>query len=103
MMKKLYLILGIAFMISGAVAPAVHAMPEPYVQEAEVKTVELKVNGHQLNITNHDNEAKQVVIYALTGQVVKQFDAPHGTTAVDLGAGYYIVKIEKLSQRIVIR
>ena len=45
----------------------------------------------------------QVVIYALTGQVVKQFDAPHGTTAVDLGAGYYIVKVEKLSQRIVIR
>ncbi len=103
MMKKVYLILGIAVMISGAVAPAVHAMPEPYVQEAEVKTVELKVNGHQLNITNHDDEAKPVVIYALTGQVVKQLDAPHGTTAVDLGAGYYIVKIEKLSQRIVIR
>ena len=95
-MKKLYLILGIAFMISGAVAPAVHAMPEPYVQEAEVKTVELKSKTAISSTSPTTIMKRNRLSYThFTGQVVKQFDAPHGTTAVDLGAGYYIVKVEE--------
>lgn len=102
-MKKLYLILSLAAMLCCGAQTAAVAMPEPYVQESVAPTVEFKVHGHQLDIINSDDEVKQVVIYALTGQVVKQFDAQHGTTTVDLGAGYYIVKVDRHSQRIVIR
>lgn len=102
-MKKIYLILSIAALSAGATAPAIMAMPEPVVQESVSTEVELKVHGHQLHIINSGDDTRQVLIYALTGQVVKQFDAHHGTTTVDLGAGYYIVKVDKLSRRIVIR
>lgn len=102
-MKKICIVLGIIALLTGASAPVSYAVPEPFIHETASQSVELKIHGHQLEIVNGSAEARQVVIYALTGQIVKQFDAHPGTTVVDLNAGYYIVKIDRLSQRIVIR
>ncbi|MDE5641931.1 MAG: T9SS type A sorting domain-containing protein [Muribaculaceae bacterium] len=102
-MKKLYLILSLAVMMLGSARVSAVAMSEPYVQEAVAEAVEFSVRGHQLDIINNSDDSRQVVIYALTGQVVKQLEAHPGTTTVELGAGYYIVKVEKHSKRIVIR
>lgn len=103
MKNRLYLILGIAALMAGVITPTSYAMPEPYTHETASQTVKLKVHGHQLEIVNCDTEDKTVVIYALTGQIVKHFDAQPGSTVVDLNAGCYIVRIDRLSQRIIIR
>ncbi|MDE6098949.1 MAG: T9SS type A sorting domain-containing protein [Muribaculaceae bacterium] len=102
-MKKLCLILISAVAMYGAVSTPAAAVSTEYIEETTSTLFELKVHGQHLEIINNSDDIKPVMIYALTGQIVKQFDAPHGITSIELAAGYYIVKIEKHSQRIVIR
>lgn len=69
----------------------------------EMTVADIHVRGHQLDIVISDDAQHQIVIYALTGQVVKSLTVQEGTTTLDLSPGYYIVKIDHTSRRIVIR
>lgn len=60
------------------------------------------VRGH-VEISVPGEEARQVQVYALTGQIVKTVDAQPGVTVLELPAGYYIVKCDRLSQRVIVR
>ena len=93
--------MAIGMALSAAVA--VEATPAAPVQAVESPTASAKVSGHQLVITVSDDSPHQVTVYALTGQLVKQLTVGYGTTSIDLSPGYYIVKIDQNSQRIVVR
>lgn len=81
------------------------AMPEPSesprVELAQQPT--LKVAHGQVEIFLPGNDAKQLTIFALTGQVVKTATIQPGNTVIELPAGYYIVKCDRLSQRVIVR
>jgi len=63
----------------------------------------VRVVDGQVEISVPGDDNVQVVIYALTGQVVKTLTVSPGVTAIELPAGYYIIKCGKLSQRVIVR
>lgn len=80
-------------------------MPEPTVAErveAAARTTVKVVQG-RVEIGIAGDESKQVYVYALTGQLVKTVTAHPGVTVLELPAGYYIVKCDGLSQRVIVR
>ncbi|MEE1206990.1 MAG: T9SS type A sorting domain-containing protein [Muribaculaceae bacterium] len=81
------------------------AMPEAK-DGARVEVVaqpQIKVANGQVEIYLPGDEPKQVAVYALTGQQVKSVTVQPGTTVIELRAGYYIVKCDRLSQRVIVR
>lgn len=63
----------------------------------------ITVNGQQVEIEISDDESHQILIYALTGQIVKNISAESGRTVIDLPRGYYIVKVDKTTKRVIIK
>lgn len=63
----------------------------------------VKVAGSHVEITVPGNEPRQLAVFALTGQLVKNVTVHPGTTTIELPAGYYIVKCDRLSQRVIVR
>lgn len=60
--------------------------------------------GHGcIEITIPGNEPRDVAVYTLTGTIVRKMRVAPGTTAVDVNAGYYIVRIDRLSTRVIVR
>lgn len=100
-----HIILSIAMLATGVctVQPvyAEGSANGPRVEVATVPTVRV-VHGN-VEITLAGDEHKQVQVFALTGQLVKSVTAAPGTTVIDLPAGYYIVKCDRLSQRVIVR
>lgn len=96
-----------SFMIALAIAGAsVAVYAEPY--DAQTQTIvvnqpQVRVLNGQVEITVPGDEDRNVTIYALTGQVVKTITAAPGTTTVDLPKGYYIVKCDRMSCRVVVK
>lgn len=69
--------------------------------EQETPTVKAQPGGIVIEVC--DQEGTHVMIYALTGQVVKQFDVPQGSTVVDLPTGYYIVRIGQTTKKVAVK
>ena len=71
---------------------------QPAEQNSQVRVVsggvEIVVNGE---VDVH------VTVYALTGQAVKTITATPGVTNIELPKGYYIVKCDNISCRVVVR
>lgn len=81
--------------------PAATDAPRQASEMAAMPVVKV-INGHvEIHIPGDEN--RQVIVYALTGQVVKSVTATPGVTVIDLPAGYYIVKCDRLSQRVIVR
>lgn len=78
-------------------------MPEPAAVTIETQAPVIKVVGQHVEITVPGDQQRQVIIYALTGQVVKSLKVNPGMNSIELPAGYYIVRCDRLSQRVVIR
>lgn len=104
-MKIHILILLLIFTLSGAGVMSATSYDRPEISDihSEASTIEIKVQGHQLVIYNTGDTDEPVHVYALTGQSIKSFDATPGTTTYELPSGYYIVKTQKKSSRIIIR
>lgn len=64
---------------------------------------QVKVRAGGISIELPGEEPQHVQIYALTGQVVKQFDAAPGQTVVDLPAGYYIVRVGSVTIKVAVK
>lgn len=101
---KAILIVALLLMTGGGVAAfAADDSARNIAQEVVHQTV-IKVKGGSVEIENSSDEEIQVVIYGITGQVVKSFAAqPGDVTAVDLTAGYYIVKAGNVTRRVAVR
>ncbi len=63
----------------------------------------VKPGSHCVEISIADGDSHTVVVYALTGQVVKQMDVSGSDNAIDLAPGYYIVRIDGQSKRVVVK
>lgn len=66
-------------------------------------TPQVKAQPGGINIEVPGDQPRHVAIYAITGQVVKQFNANPGSTYIELPAGYYIVRVANLSVKIVVK
>lgn len=90
-----------------SVAPAAAALDAPQYQQSVgdelAFTLEIKVVGQRVEIDLGGEEARTVLVYALTGQIVKNMTVDPGLTVVDLPAGYYIVKVDRVAKRIIVR
>lgn len=92
--------LAVMFCSAGAWAEPGVSSPE---QSVTVVQPQVRVLNGQVEIAIAGDESCQVVIYALTGQVVKSFTAHPGVNTVDLPKGYYIVKCDRVSSRVVVK
>ena len=105
-MKKIlwHITLAISLAVAGG-APAY--ADDSAVQEmsiaVELPAHQVKPGSHCIEIVIADDSNHQIAIYALTGQVVKQFSVAPGNTVVDIAPGYYIVRIDGLSKRVVVK
>lgn len=94
---------GALLIMSGAMtaiaAPAENAQTR--IETAAIPVVKV-MNGH-VEIHLSGEESRQVLVYALTGQLVKSVTATPGVTVIDLPSGYYIVKCDRQSQRVIVR
>ncbi len=73
------------------------------VAEGIVQSPQIKVLSQRIEIEVADDDIHQVSIYALTGQIVKTADVSSGKTTIELPTGYYIVRIDDLAKRVIIR
>lgn len=64
---------------------------------------QVKVRAGGISIELPGDASLHVQIYALTGQVVKQFDAAPGQTLVELPAGYYIVRVGAVTVKVAVK
>lgn len=94
----------VAFLL-GAGCASVYAEDNTDAQQASVaQPAHVVVPGsHCVEITIADDESHTVAIYALTGQVVKQACVSGSNNVIDLTPGYYIVRIDGLSKRVVVK
>ena len=88
---------------TGVTASYADPMPLEAPQTIVAGQPQVRVAQGRIEITIPGDDARQVSIYALTGQVVKTFQAAPGVTTVELPAGYYIVKCDRVSCRVVVR
>ena len=72
-------------------------------QSVVVQQPQVRVLGNQVEITVPGSEDCQVSVYSLTGQVVKVVTAVPGVNIIDLPKGYYIVKCDRVSCRVVVK
>lgn len=87
----------------GCGAAAVAMPAEAPAQSIAASQPQVRVLHGQIEITVPGEDDCQVTIYALTGQVIKSLNAAPGVTTVDLPKGYYIVKCDRISCRVVVK
>lgn len=84
-----------------------NAMPLPSASD-EIEVIkeaipEIKVVSGGIEVENPSDKDVTVLVYALTGQLVKQTKIESGTSRIELSAGYYIVKCASVTKRIIIK
>lgn len=96
-------LLAIFLFATPAAVAASEAAARAVAEDVSTPAPEIKINGHGIEIEIADDAEHQVMVYALTGQMVKNTVASYGTTAIELSAGYYIVKVDRITKRVIIR
>lgn len=84
--------------VSAASAPDVAEMDVISPNEPVIKVI-----GNSVEVEISDDTQHSLTVYAITGQIVKNENIESGRTIIELPRGYYIVKVDKTSTRIVIR
>ncbi len=103
MIKMLRYILVAAVLSVGGAMPA-YASEEIHENIApETQSTSIKTGPHCIEISVTGRDGHDVTVYALTGQVVKHLIIPEGTTRIELNPGYYIVRIDGQSKRVVVK
>lgn len=88
-----------AFMAITPVAAAAADNPD---KELAAAAPAVKAQPGGILIENPAEEA-HVMVYALTGQVVKQMYIGQGQTSVELPSGYYIVRIGQTTVKVAVK
>lgn len=97
------IILGMLLTVGAFASYAEPAGGEASVQTVTVSQPQVRVVQGHVEITVPGDDARQVSIYALTGQIIKSMTVAPGVTTIELPAGYYIVKCDRVSCRVVVR
>ncbi len=95
------------FIAAAAIAAPIEIISAESTAPGQVTSVQdtpqVKAQPGGVNIEIPGDQPRHVAVYAITGQVVKQFNANPGSTYVELPAGYYIVRVANLSVKIVVK
>lgn len=103
-MKKLLRIFVFAVAAALLSTTAVAAFPTAdVVSEVRQPSVSIRVLQTGVEIVNDTRTECDVMIYAITGQLMKHVKAAPGSTQIELAPGCYIVRVDGLSKRIVIQ
>lgn len=103
-MKLMKYILTMAMAVAAVAAPlAVYASSASPMEQVATEAPQVKVQPGAITIEIPGSESRHVAIYAITGQVVKQFNAAPGKNVVEMPAGYYIVRVDHLSVKVVVK
>lgn len=101
---KTILLTALLLLAGGGVSTYASGDSAQHIGQEVVQQAVINVKGGSVEIENSSDEEIQVVIYGITGQIVKSFAAqPGDVTAVDLSAGYYIVKAGNVTRRVAVR
>jgi len=73
------------------------------ISAVEISEPQIATGSHCIEITVFDERSHEAAIYALTGQLVKQLSLTEGKTTIELKPGYYIVRIDGRSKRVVVK
>ncbi|MCM1032229.1 MAG: T9SS type A sorting domain-containing protein [Odoribacter sp.] len=101
-MKKfiIYCLLCITMALPVMVTAEVHPQVTDDISTAVVN-IAVKATG--VEIVVNDDQTHDVTIYAITGQIVKHINVAEGSTTIDLVPGCYIVRVDRLSKRVVVK
>lgn len=102
--KNILRLILVAFAVaaSSAVWPVMAATGVTAVVPAEQQP-QVRVVSGGVEIVVHGETDVHVTVYALTGQAVRTLEATPGVTSVDLPKGYYIVKCDNVSCRVIVK
>lgn len=73
------------------------------ITAVENQEPQIATGSQCIEITVVEEGSHEAAIYALTGQLVKHMSITEGTTHIDLKPGYYIVRIDGHSKRVVVK
>lgn len=106
-MKRIlrHIILAIALAAAGTVSAVAAVGERPGVEtEVGAQAVEIRTGAHSVELFFADDNTHDINVFSITGQAVKSFRyAGHGSVVVDLAPGYYIIKVDNTSRRILVR
>lgn len=103
-MRKLVVILMFSLSCSLALNMSAAAVGE------ETKSIETVVSGVSVYsgnglivLNNNSEEAVTFNIYSITGQIIKSVTIQNGNSNIDLPKGFYIVKCNQWSKRVIVK
>lgn len=96
------LVLAAAAALCGAVAVAAPPRPDT-AREIRQSGASIRVLSTGVEIVNDTAADCDVMVYAITGQLMKHVAAAPGITQIDLAPGCYVVRVDGLSKRIIIK
>lgn len=103
-MRKLFVILifslvyGLAFMASAATTGG-----ETKDIESVVSNVSVYSGNGLIVLNNNSEEAVTFTIYSITGQIIKSVVIHNGNLNVELPKGFYVVKFNQWSRRVIVK
>lgn len=97
-MKKCLILLAVAL----SATMSVQAQTEIRDKQSVIVAVSSEQMG-VLTIVNNSGKATRFTVYSLTGQVVKVVELKSGKADISLPRGFYIVRSENGSQKVVVK
>lgn len=91
--------------IALAAVPAVCAddVHQPDAAMSVTPATTVRPADHAIIVELAADAPRVATIFALTGQIVRQVELVPGTNRIEIAAGYYIVRVDGLSQRVAVR
>lgn len=103
-MTKTIKILVLAAAAALCCAATGRALPGPGgVHDVRQAPVSIRVLQSGVEIVNDSQADCDVMVYAITGQLMRHVTAAPGSTQIELAPGCYVVRVDGLSKRIIIK
>lgn len=65
--------------------------------------VEIKTVPGGVDIISATDNPLKVTVYTLTGKIIRSFETRYGSNFVELAPGYYIIRIGRLSHKVIVK
>lgn len=98
-----FIILALTMLAAGSATVYAAEAPKAGIEVNDASAPGIRPVSGGVEITVNSDENAQVLVYAITGQLVKSLRVHPGTTRVDLASGCYIVRVDGLSKRVIVK
>lgn len=83
--------------------PAIASEQRPSVEERAQELPFVKVDGTIIELRNPGQEAVKFQIFSITGQLIKTLTVKNLPVKVELPKGFYIVKCDNWTKRVMLK